>query len=263
MKLPLQNKRILIIGGTSGIGFSALETFLRQGAKVVALGLGGHELPEHPACRYLLEDARKEETAKRAIDLCVRTFGGFEGLYHVAGGSGRKWGDGPLHEISLEGWKKTFELNLDTLMFSNRAAIRYFLENDQKGSILNLSSVLAYSPSPHFFYTHAYAAAKAAIIGFSKSLAAYYASHNIRINVLAPALTDTPMAKRAAGNTDIQQFVKTKQALDGGRMARCADLDAAASYFLSDTSSFTTGQVLAVDGGWTVSEGQFKTDPTP
>jgi NAD(P)-dependent dehydrogenase (short-subunit alcohol dehydrogenase family) len=102
-----------------------------------------------------------------------------------------------------------------------------------------------------------YAAAKAGIIGLSRSAAAHYAAEGIRVNVLAPALVDTPMAQRAAGDEAIQAFIRTKQPLDGGRMGLPGDLDGAAVYLLSDGARFCTGQVLAVDGGWTVSEGQY------
>ena len=117
--------------------------------------------------------------------------------------------------------------------------------------------MLGQSPSPKYFTTHAYAAAKSAVIGFSKSIAAYYAQYNIRINVLLPALIETPMAQRAANDTTIMNFIKTKQPLDGGRIGRPEDLDGLAIYFMSDHSKFTTGQVIAVDGGWEISEGQF------
>jgi NAD(P)-dependent dehydrogenase (short-subunit alcohol dehydrogenase family) len=66
------------------------------------------------------------------------------------------------------------------------------------------------------------------------------------------------MARRAAENAEIQAFIRTKQPLDGGRIGQPEDLDAAAVYFMSDASRFTTGQVLAVDGGWCVSEGQLQ-----
>jgi NAD(P)-dependent dehydrogenase (short-subunit alcohol dehydrogenase family) len=117
--------------------------------------------------------------------------------------------------------------------------------------------VLGWSPSPRFFATHAYAATKAAIIGLTKSAAAYYAPQRIRCNVLAPALVETPMAQRAAADETILQFIRTKQPLEGGRIGQPSDLDAAAVYFMSDGSVFTTGQVLAIDGGWTVSDGQI------
>lgn len=120
-----------------------------------------------------------------------------------------------------------------------------------------MGSVLGYSPSPRHFATHAYAAAKAAAIGFTKSIAAYYASSDIRINLIAPALVETPMAQRAANDETILSFVRTKQPLDGGRIGTPSDLDGAAIYFMSDYSKFTTGQILSVDGGWDLSEGQY------
>lgn len=258
----LKNKKIVIIGGTTGLGLSAAKAFVKNGAKVVVVGRNPEscvaaeiELGENAIA--MSGDAASPDTATKAIDLAINDFGGFDGLYHVAGGSGRKYGDGPLHEISLEGWNKTFELNLTGLMLSNQAAVRKFLESGKGGTILNMGSVLGVSPSPKYFSTHAYAATKAAIIGFSKSIAAYYAPDNIRINVLAPALVETPMSQRASKDELIMNFVKTKQPLDGGRNGQASDLDGAALYFMSDNSKFTTGQVLFVDGGWSVSEGQY------
>ena len=209
------------------------------------------------AARALVGDATDSATAVNAIKTAHKTFGGFDGLYHVAGGSGRKQGDGPLHEITDEGWEYTLRLNLTSIMNSNRAAVRDFLTRGAGGTILNMGSVLGWSPSPKFFSTHTYAATKAAIVGFTRSTAAYYASANIRLNVLAPALVETPMAQRAAHDVVISKFIESKQPLAGGRIGQPEDLDGAAVYFMSDASRFTTGQVLAVDGGLDVSEGQI------
>jgi len=161
-----------------------------------------------------------------------------------------------LHELTDDGWQATLDLNLTSLMFSNRAAIRQFLDQGDGGTILNMGSVLGWSPSPRHFATHTYATAKAGIIGLTKTIASYYASQRIRCNVLAPALVETPMAQRAARDQTVLRFIKTKQPLDGGRIGQPEDLDAAAVYFMSDESKFVTGQVLAVDGGWCLSEGQ-------
>lgn len=259
----LDNKTIVIMGGTTGLGLSAAKAFVAQGAKVVAVGRNAESCLQAQsslgnAAHVLEGDATESHTADKAIQTALEKFGSFEGLYHVAGGSGRKYGDGPLHALSLEGWNKTFELNLSSLMLSNQAAVKQFLAQNTAGTILNMSSVLGFSPSPRYFVTHAYAAAKSAIVGFSKSIAAYYASHNIRINVLAPALVETPMSQRASQDDVIMKFVKTKQPLDGGRNGQASDLDGAAVYFMSDYSKFTTGQVLSIDGGWELSEGQYE-----
>ena len=265
MNKQLENKNIVIIGGTTGIGLSAAKAFINEGAKVVVVGRKADSVSEAKKilgknAEALAADATHSETATNSIITCIEEFGSFDGLYHVAGGSGRKMGDGPLHELSLEGWNNTLELNLTSLMLSNKAAVKKFLELKKSGTILNMGSVLGFSPSPKYFSTHAYAASKAAIIGFSKSIAAYYAKDNIRINVIAPALVETPMAQRAANDEEILSFIKTKQPLDGGRIGKPEDTDGIAIYLMSDQSKFTTGQVIAVDGGWSLSEGRLNPD---
>ena len=259
-ELWLKDKCIVIIGGTTGIGLSAAQAFIEHGANVVAIGRnqGSVDKASGKLQGALVEvgDATDPGTADKAIQRCLDNFGDFDGLYHVAGGSGRKYGDGPLHEITKEGWDYTLNLNLTSLMLSNQAAVRAFTRKKRAGSILNMGSVLAFSPSTEHFATHAYAAAKAAAIGFTRSIASYYASRNIRINLLAPALVETPMAQRAVNDDKIVSFIKTKQPLDGGRIGCPGDLDGAAVYFMSDYSRFTTGQILSVDGGWSLSEGQ-------
>jgi NAD(P)-dependent dehydrogenase (short-subunit alcohol dehydrogenase family) len=257
----LKNKNIVIIGGTTGMGLSAAKAFISNGAKLVLVGRNA-ESAEHAKkmlgkdCEAISADAVNADTAMYAINICKEKYEGFDGLYHVAGGSGRKMGDGPLHELSLEGWNKTIELNLTSMMLSNQAAIKTFIEQKSGGTVLNMGSILGFSPSPQYFSTHAYAAAKSAVIGFSKSVAAYYAKSDIRVNVIAPALVETPMASRAANDEGILSYIKLKQPLDGGRIGRPEDLDGLAVYFMSDYSKFTTGQVVAIDGGWSISEGK-------
>jgi NAD(P)-dependent dehydrogenase (short-subunit alcohol dehydrogenase family) len=262
MQSMLKSKAIVIVGGTTGLGLSAARACVAEGAKVVVSGrnednvraaereLGGDVVG-------LAGDATDPESAKQLIELCVTRFGRFDALYHVAGGSGRRMGDGPLHEITDEGWSKTIDLNLTSAFNSARAACQAMIEHRTGGSILLMGSVLGYAPSKTFFTTHAYAATKSAVIGFARSCAAYYADRNIRFNVIAPALVETPMAKRAAGDEQILAFIKTKQPLDGGRIGKPEDLDAAVVWLLSDASRFVTGQTITVDGGWSVSEGQL------
>ena len=262
----LSGKSIVVVGGTTGLGLSAAHALLHAGARVVVFGRSQENVAAAqkelgPAAHVFAADAIHPEAADDAIRQCVERFGGFDGLYHVAGGSGRKYGDGPIHELSDQGWEETLRLNLTSVAWSNRAAIRDFLRRRVPGTLLNMSSVLAWSPSPRHFATHAYAAAKSAILGLSRSLASTYAADGIRVNVIAPALVETPMARRAASDPAIQEFIRAKQPLDGGRIGTPADLDAAVVYFMSDAARFTTGQVLAVDGGWDVSDGHFPADP--
>jgi NAD(P)-dependent dehydrogenase (short-subunit alcohol dehydrogenase family) len=259
--MRLQGKTLVVIGGTTGLGLSAAQAFVREGARVVVVGRNSESVDTAQRelgsnAKAIQGDACDPKTAPRAIDTALQQLGGFHGLYHVAGGSGRRHGDGPLHEMSDEGWNYTLNENLTSLFYSNRAAAQQFLKQNTGGTVLNMGSVLGFSPSPQFFSTHAYATAKAAIIGLTRAAASHYAPKNIRFNVLAPALVATPMSQRAQSDEDAMQFIAAKQPLDGGRIGQPADLDSAAVYFMSEESKFVTGQVLAVDGGWCVSEGR-------
>lgn len=262
--MSLSGKTFAIIGGSTGLGFSAARALVAAGAKVGLCGRSADtlnaalaELGAERACG-LCGDASHPATAESLIAKVVERFGCLDGLYHVAGGSGRSRGDGPLHEMTDEGWRYTVDLNLTSLVWSNRAAVRQFLAQGSGGAILNMGSVLGCSPSPEHFSSHAYAATKSAVIGFSRSVASRYAADNIRVNVIAPALVETPMSERARGDDAILGFIRAKQPLDGGRVGVPEDLDAAVLFLLGPGGNYVTGQVLAVDGGWSVSEGRAR-----
>ncbi|MCB1246634.1 MAG: SDR family oxidoreductase, partial [Acidimicrobiia bacterium] len=178
--------------------------------------------------------------------------GRIDGLFAVAGGSGRRFGDGPLHEIPLEGWTETLALNGRPAFLAVREAVRSMLDEGGGGSIVLVSSVLATSPSPELFSTHAYAAIKGAEISLASAMAAYYAPHGIRVNVIAPGLVRTPMSERAAADPAIVAFAERKQPLVGG-MLEPNQVVPLAAFLLSDDAIAITGQSIAVDGGWSVS----------
>src|SRR5205823_8838972 len=106
-------------------------------------------------------DARDAKQVDGLFEFVLAIFGGLDVLYHVAGASGRKHGDGPLHECSDEGWQATLDANLTCSFLTNRAAINHFLGRKQSGAILNTASALALLPLPRHFDTCAYTAAKA------------------------------------------------------------------------------------------------------
>jgi NAD(P)-dependent dehydrogenase (short-subunit alcohol dehydrogenase family) len=267
MAQRLLEKRCLIVGGTTGMGFVAARRFLEEGARVVVAGrdedkgrAAQRELAPLGNVHFFACDASVEDSVERLVDAARTALGGLDSLYHVAGMSGRRFGDGPLHACTAAGWDATLDANLKGAFLSNRAAVRGWLAEKQPGAILNMASVLGFSPSPHFFDTYAYSAAKGAVIAMSRQAAARYAPEGIRVNVIAPSLIDTPMAARSVGDAGILAFMRTKQPLTKapGRPEDCAD---AAVFLCSDEARFITGVVLPVDGGWCVSEGQHASAP--
>ena len=148
-----------------------------------------------------------------------------------------------------------------------RGVVRQMLDqapnsSGTRGSILLMGSVTATDPVPEFFATHAYAAAKGATIALMTTMAATYARDRIRVNVVAPSLTDTPMAARASGDSRIRAFARRKQPL-AGEMMDPVEVAHAAVYFLSDESRVVTGQLLKIDGGWSVVSTPADAGPAP
>ncbi len=196
---------------------------------------------------YFVGDLREEQTAEQAF---VK-FGLVDAVFNVVGSSGRRFGDGPVHECTLDGWEMTFAANVRPAFLVSRAAIRSWLSEKKGGVLLNVSSVLAFSPEPAHFATHAYAAAKAAVISMSHAMAAQYAANGIRVNVIAPALVKTPMSARAQGDPAITAFIKQKQPLSHGFL-EATDIAETALFLLSEKARHITGQTITVDGGWTL-----------
>jgi NAD(P)-dependent dehydrogenase (short-subunit alcohol dehydrogenase family) len=252
--------KVCLIAGTTGIGGAAARLFGQEGARVVAIGRSpenaaalGDELArrniEHAViARDLAEDA----AAERVHAAAIARFGRVDVLFHVAGISGRKFGDGPLAECTDAGWDAVFTINLRALMQLNRACLRHWLAHGQRGAILNMASVLGFSFAPAHFDAVAYASTKAAIIAMSQHTAALYAARGIRVNVIAPALVETPMAARATQSPAILEFLKGKQPLTGQPLTG-EDCARAAIFLCSDAAAAITGIVLPVDGGWCVS----------
>jgi len=175
----LTRKRCLIVGGTSGIGRAAAARFRDEGARVAVAGLDA-------AGDAISADVREPAQVESLIRTAIAQLGGLDVLFHVAGMSGRRFGDGPLHDCTDAGWQATIEANLTSVFLTNRAGVRHFLAERQPGVILNTATVLALAPSPHHFDAAAYTAAKGGIIAMSRLAAARYAADRIRVNVLAP-----------------------------------------------------------------------------
>lgn len=257
---------VIVVTGASGIAAAGARLFAELGASVFVVSrtedkcvrLANEINAAGGICDWARADLTDDGEANQAALACIDRYGRIDGLFAVAGGSGRRFGDGPLHEMDLEGWEETFKVNGHPAFLAARAAIRTMRSQEPdasgiRGSIVLISSVLANHPAPEYFATHAYAAIKGAENSLTKALAAYYAHDGIRVNAIAAGLIRTPMAERAAGDPTITSYASRKQPLADG-LLEAEDVAAAGAFLLGNDSKRITGQVLAVDGGWSISE---------
>jgi NAD(P)-dependent dehydrogenase (short-subunit alcohol dehydrogenase family) len=254
MSARFDGKSVLITGST-GIAAAAARALAQEGALVFVVSRTADHaeaLADELGARWQAADLTQAESVESVNRAVVGAYGRLDCVYNVAGMSGRRLGDGPAHEMTLDGWNLTIANNATSQFLVCRAAIRQMLVQRSGGAILNMSSTLARHPEPKHFATHGYAASKGAIESFSRSIAAYYAPHGIRINVIAPGLVATPMSQRAQEDPHILGYVRARQPLSEG-ILEPADLIGTALFLLSDEARMITGQVLDVDGGWSVS----------
>lgn len=269
----LSGRNCLIVGGTSGIGLASAHRFLREGARVFATGLTADSVRSALASlagqgpyQAVPADVSDPGSIRSAFAEGMRALGGrLDVLFHVAGLSGRRFGDGPLHECTLDGWDSVLDANARGTFLSNHLAVRQMLAQEPdtfglRGAVLNTGSVLDRSPSPDHFGTVAYAASKGAVRSMTRAAASRYARDGIRFNLLVPGLIDTPMSARAVGDPAVRAFLATKQPLCRGP-ATPDDCAEAALCLCEPASRAVTGVEFRVDGGWSVSEGQYPRPP--
>ncbi|HJZ96759.1 MAG TPA: SDR family oxidoreductase [Candidatus Solibacter sp.] len=252
------NGKVVIITGSTGIGAAASRFAAAAGAKLLIATndeVSGFELATELRGECWAGDLTRRDSASSILAQCLSKFGRVDALFNVAGLSGRRFGDGPIHELDDAGWETTLARNLTVTYRMSRAVIGRMLEqesaNGAGGAIVNVGSVLARAPEPRHFATHAYAAAKGAVEALSLSMAAYYAPHGIRVNVIAPGMARTPAGERTEAAAGLAAFLRKKQPLTSG-MIDVEDISRAAIFLLSGAARAITGQVLAVDAGWTL-----------
>ncbi|HEY6569450.1 MAG TPA: SDR family oxidoreductase [Candidatus Limnocylindrales bacterium] len=259
--------RSLLVTGSTGLAASAVRAIAAEGGAVFVTSRTPDHLEALAAevrgaggrCEWHAADLRVEADVDAVFAAFDATFGRLDGVYSVAGISARRFGDGPVHEATLEGWESVIAANATSQFLVARAAVRRMLAQapdaaGSRGSVLLMSSLLATRPVPEHFATHGYAASKAAIEGLTRAMAATYAPDAIRVNAIAPSVVATPMSRRAQEDETVSAYLAAKQPLAGGPLDADA-VTAIALALLGDEGRMVTGQVIAVDGGWSVAEG--------
>jgi NAD(P)-dependent dehydrogenase (short-subunit alcohol dehydrogenase family) len=255
--------KVCVVTGATGIAEASALRFAEEGALLFVIALKGAdcialgeriaaEVGPHVSFGWAETDLTQEASTVAAFKACVMSYGRIDSVLASAGGSGRPFGDGPLHSTTLESWNTTLALNLTTAFLTARETLKVMMTQPTGGSIVFVSSVAATHPVLGLFDTQAYSAAKGGINSLVLNAACQYGPAGIRFNAIAPALTVTPMSKRAASDPETLDAVKTRMPLTGGGPLSALDHAQTAVFLCSDESSQVTGQIFRVDGGWGV-----------
>jgi len=244
MKL-LEGKIALITGATRGIGKGIAEIFAEQGAKIAFTYVGSVDkakeieknLSSITEIKGYKSDASDFDAAQKLVDEVILDFGQIDILVNNAGITK----DGLMLRMGKDDWDKVIKVNLDSVFNLTKAIIKPMMKA-KKGSIINMSSVVGIKGNAG---QANYAASKAGIIGFSKSVALELGSRNIRCNVIAPGFIETEMTDVLDEKT-VQSWRENIPLKRGGVPEDVAN---ACVFLASEMSSYITGQVLSVDGG--------------
>ena len=245
MKL-LEGKTALVTGASKGIGRAIALEFASQGAQVAFTYLSSVEKGEALASELealgvkavgYRSDAAQFKDAEALIGQVVEEFGGLDILVNNAGITR----DNLLMRMSEEHWDEVIDINLKSVFNTVKSAARTFMKQ-RSGSIINITSVVGIKGNAG---QANYAASKAGIIGFTKSVALELGSRNIRCNAIAPGFIETEMTEQLDEKT-VQTW---RDAIPLKRGGQPGDVASAAVFLASDLSGYISGQVLQVDGG--------------
>jgi 2-keto-3-deoxy-L-fuconate dehydrogenase len=240
--MKLQGKKAFVTAAAQGIGRAISETFIAEGAQVVAVDLNSDLLSSLTGAKVMKVDV----TDRKALSEAVQSEG-FDVLVNCAG----VVHSGTILEATEEELDFAYNLNVKSMFYGIQAALPAMVKSGQ-GSIINIASVCSsILAAPNRFV---YGTTKAAIIGLTKSVAIEYITNGIRCNCICPGTVDSPSLHQRLRNTGdyekaMKEFVARQRM---GRIGTPDEIAAMALYLASDDSKFTTGQSQIVDGGWSL-----------
>jgi 3-oxoacyl-[acyl-carrier protein] reductase len=233
--MDFTGKNILIVGASSGIGLATAQQLAAAGA---TLFTASRSLPAELTA---LGATHITYDATQPVDTAFDTLPDvLHGLVYCPGSIKLR----PFERVPVEDFRSDFELNVLGAVQALQATVKRLKKAQGGGSVVLFSTVAA---AVGMSFHTSIATAKAAVEGLTRALAAEYAASGLRVNCLAPSLTDTPLAAALLNTPEKAEAGAKRHPLQ--RVGRAADLAAMATFLLSDQATFITGQVLAVDGG--------------
>jgi NAD(P)-dependent dehydrogenase (short-subunit alcohol dehydrogenase family) len=266
--LGLNEKVAIVTGGGAGIGRAIALTLAQAGADIVILDVVSERCAEVAArvrelgrrALPLPTDVTDTDQVRSAVEKVEAEFGRIDILINNAGGVGGK----PFLEQSERSWRRHIDLNLVSMLAATSAAVPVMIRGGRGGAIVNVSSIEATRAAPNYAV---YAACKAGMNSFTRTMALELAEHNIRVNAIAPDVTITPGIRgNISGPVDPSTWIEmpeavvdaTRRRIPLGREGVDVECGQAALFLASPMSSYITGTILPVDGGCWASSGWIR-----